>query len=101
MCTRSDEEILASVLSKLAKFKRKAWKPIIKIGSDDIASSKFGGTPLLYIGEDWPTCKACQSNMRFFLQIDSQDLPQADAQLFWEGTLQLFYCSNKKCNLTK
>jgi uncharacterized protein YwqG len=57
MSTRSDEKILASARSKLAKFKKKAWKPIIQDGKDIIPESKFGGTPVLYHGENWPKCK--------------------------------------------
>jgi hypothetical protein len=100
MSDRSHEEILAIVLTKLAQFKRKTWKPIVRDGEDIPASSKFGGTPVLCQGESWPTCGACQSNMRFFFQIDSQDLPQTNVRLFGEGILQLFYCSSWECDIS-
>jgi uncharacterized protein YwqG len=99
MSDRSHEDILATVLSKLAHLKRKAWKPIVREGEDVPASSKFGGTPVLCLGENWPLCVACQNPMRLCLQINSQDLPQTNIQLFGDGILQLFYCSSRKCDL--
>jgi uncharacterized protein YwqG len=98
MSNRSHEEILATVLSKLAKFKRKSWKPIVRDGEDIPASSKFGGTPVLCQDENWPLCGACQSPMRFYLQLNSQELPQTADPLFEEGILQLFYCSSSQCD---
>ncbi len=36
--------------------------------------------------------------MRFFLQLNSQELPLAPDQLFGAGLLQLFYCSSQQCD---
>ncbi len=99
MSDRSPEEIRATVLSKLAQFKRKSWKPLVREGEDIPASSKFGGTPVLCHGESWPLCGACQSPMRFFFQLDSQDLPSTEVQIFGNGILQLFYCSSYECDV--
>jgi uncharacterized protein YwqG len=97
MQNTSREILLEIVLNKMSRFKRRAWKPIVRLGSDTYYSSKFGGIPMLP-DPSWPTCGSCGNPMRFFFQINSQDLPQPENCSFGDGMLQLFYCSSDRCD---
>src|SRR5712691_9245671 len=35
-----------------------------------VTSSKFGGTPYLETGEEWPTCSFCKKPLTFVCQVD-------------------------------
>ena len=76
--------------------KRKAWKPLVKEGDGDLKSSKFGGKPWLNSDEDWPTCPNCSKPMRFFLQINLEEIPSQLEGKFGKGILQFFYCANRE-----
>ncbi|MEO0491714.1 MAG: DUF1963 domain-containing protein, partial [Cyanobacteria bacterium J06659_2] len=77
----------------LERFKRLAWKPIVKEGDGDLRSSKFGGKPWLGADEGWPLCPNCDNPMRFFLQINLAEIPEAIRSKFGQGILQFFYCT--------
>ncbi|MCU0540993.1 MAG: pentapeptide repeat-containing protein [Oscillatoriaceae cyanobacterium Prado104] len=82
------------VINAIGHLKRSAWQPIIKEGDGDLRSSKFGGKPWLSAGEHWPCCPNCDNPMRFFFQLNLQEIPAALDEKFGRGILQLFYCTN-------
>lgn len=83
-----------SLKARIAAHKRSAWKPIVKGHSSDGRASKFSGLPVLRRDETWPCCKHCGEPMQLFLQLDSNDLPEAAGTPFGNGILQVFYCTN-------
>lgn len=83
------------ISKKLSHLKRKAWKPITKRGDGDLTASKFAGKPWLSANEKWPTCPNCRQPMRFFLQLNLQELPESLKSKFGNGLLQMFYCLNE------
>ena len=83
------------VINAIGPLKRSAWKPIIREGDGDLRTSKFGGKPWLSAGEHWPSCPNCGNPMRFFFQLNLQEIPAALDQKFGRGILQLFYCTNQ------
>lgn len=58
--------------------------------------TKFGGMPWLRKGDEWPTCEACESNMRFYAQIHFKDLDgkSVHAACKNDGLLQLWSCGD-------
>jgi uncharacterized protein YwqG len=99
MQNRSREDILATVIQKMSNLKKTAWKPIVsKSGADSYYASKFGGIPLIS-NNDWPSCGACGNPMRFFFQLNSEQLPQQAICSFGNGIMQFFYCSSGECDL--
>jgi len=85
----------------LEPHKRLAWFPSIIEKNSTPTSSKFSGIPALSKDEKWPCCSNCNEPMQLFLQLSSQDLPEAEKSLFGEGMLQVFYCTNwdKECEV--
>lgn len=74
--------------------KRKAWFPVTEEQKSAPTSSKFSGIPVLSKDESWPCCSHCDEPMQLFVQLNSQDLPEAAGTPFGEGVLQVFYCTN-------
>lgn len=85
----------ARVIDALGHLKRSAWKPIVSQGDGDLRRSKFGGKPWLSANERWPSCPNCGNPMRFFFQLNLQELPAELDEKFGRGILQLFYCTNE------
>ena len=83
----------------LEPHKRLAWFPNIVEKSSSPTSSKISGIPALSKDEGWPCCSNCNEPMQLFLQLNSQDLPESEKNVFGEGVLQVFYCTNwdKEC----
>jgi hypothetical protein len=73
----------------LRAFKRTAYKPQTSDGDGPPTASKFGGTPWLAPGEDWPECEVCGSPLQLFVQLNLDDLPGQ----YGSGLLQFFYCT--------
>jgi uncharacterized protein YwqG len=83
------------VMNAIGYMKRSAWIPVIKEGDGDLRNSKFGGKPWLNNNEQWPICSNCGNPMRFFFQINLQEIPTELNDGFGNGILQLFYCTNE------
>ena len=85
----------------LQPYKRKAWIPEVKDQVSNPHSSKFSGIPALSKGEEWPCCANCNEPMQLFLQLNAKDLPEQDRNVFEDGLLQVFYCTNfeKQCEV--
>lgn len=83
------------IASKLGHLRRPTWKPVTVRGDADVRASKFAGRPWLSADEDYPLCPDCQQPLRFFLQLNLEELPKAAHQQFGDGILQLFYCTNE------
>lgn len=81
--------------TKLDSFKRKAWFPITVTGDGERNASKFAGHPWLNADESYPLCSMCHKPLRFFLQLNLDQLPSALGNKFGNGILQLFYCTNE------
>lgn len=81
---------------QLAPFKRPAWVPVVEEGDGAITDSKFAGTPWLGASEEWPVCPNCGNPIRFILQLDLAQLPEAVAGEYGSGLLQMFYCTNEE-----
>lgn len=91
----SNSSVMDLIASKLKHLKRPAWKPITARHDGAITASKFAGRPWLSADEAYPLCPMCQTPLRFFLQLNLEELPQAAHQQFGKGLLQLFYCTNE------
>ena len=83
------------VMNAIGHLKQSAWKPITQEGDGDRKRSKFGGMPWLNSDETWPNCSCCNKPLRFFFQLNLQELPKKLNQKFGAGILQLFYCTNE------
>ena len=94
MCDGIRDPAMERIKSAVEPHKQAAWIPIIKEGDSDIRCSKFAGKPWLNADEEWPVCPNCHKPMRFFLQLNLQELPQELSNKFGQGMLQLFYCCN-------
>jgi uncharacterized protein YwqG len=81
---------------KLSGLKRKAWLPIVRKGDGALTASKFSGAPWLGPKEPWPLCSHCGQPMQLFLQLNLAALPGAVGNVFGEGLLQMFYCTNNQ-----
>lgn len=78
----------------LEPHKRLAWVPNSEEKTSHPLSSKFSGIPALSKDECWPCCKNCEEPMQLFLQINSQELPDCQRNVFGGDILQVFYCTN-------
>jgi uncharacterized protein YwqG len=85
--------IWAETESRVAAFRREAWKPVCEAESDGGRQSRFGGAPLLAPGSDWPACGRCARKLPFLLQVAAAELPEAARDRFPKGLLQLFFCT--------
>jgi uncharacterized protein YwqG len=86
----TQEEIRDRFAAWRKKHARPAWKPTVR-EDDATGISRFGGSPILAVGEEWPRCSSCGQPMQFFLQLELARFPAAFAH--GDGLLQLFYCS--------
>ncbi len=82
----------------LARFARKAWKPVVEEGDGAVTASKYSGIPWLAPGEAWPGCKNCGKPMQLFLQLDLDAIPRELRGQHGQGLIQLFYCTSSKPN---
>lgn len=85
----------------LQPYKRLAWFPETRENVVDPMCSKFSGIPAISKKEAWPCCKNCDEPMQLFLQLNSDELPESEKNLFGDGILQVFYCTNwdKECEV--
>lgn len=90
----TQDPALERVMNAVENYKRSAWKPVVSEGDGDYISSKFGGKPWLNASENWPCCSNCGLEMRFFFQLNLEDVPEKLRGKFGQGMLQLFYCVN-------
>ena len=84
------------VKSILEPYKKQAWFPQVVERKSSPTSSKFSGIPALSKEESWPCCRNCKEPMQLFLQLNSKDLPESERDIFGQGILQVFYCTNKE-----
>jgi len=77
---------------KINSLKRKAWFPVTVKQDGDLTTSKFAGKPWLSQGESFPYCDCCNSLMRFFFQLNLEQIPNNIKGKFGNGLLQFFYC---------
>jgi hypothetical protein len=67
---------------------RAVWVRDVRTGGDDDPRrSKFGGTPLVLAGQQWPRCSSSGLPLLFLCQFSSEDTPAAIADA---GMLQFF-----------
>lgn len=83
---------LELVNTKLNFFKRKAWFPVTVRQDGDLTTSKFAGKPWLNAEELFPRCSYCNNLMRFFFQLNLEQVPNSIQEEFGKGLLQFFYC---------
>ena len=84
-------ETIEDLRNELEEFERTAWIPQVRFRTGDVTNSKLGGTPWLSEAEEWPCCGVCSRPMELFLQLNSDELPDALADRF-SGLLQVFLC---------
>jgi hypothetical protein len=72
--------------------RRAAWRPVVVPGEPAESRSKFCGDPWLMPGEEPPTCRECGRDLRLFVQLDLDAVPEDLDRAFGSGVLQLFYC---------
>ncbi len=86
------------IVIQLLKHKRKTFIPVVNLQNTNYKnyiSSKFGGKPFISNEFPWPLCECgCQKPMKFFLQLNSNQLVLGNENFFGDGLLQLFYCTN-------
>lgn len=83
---------LELINNKISYLKRKAWFPITVRQDGDLTTSKFAGKPWLGADEIFPRCGDCNNLMRFFFQLNLEQVPNSLKSEFGEGLLQFFYC---------
>ena len=83
---------LELINTKLNPLKRKAWFPVTVRQDGDLTTSKFAGKPWLSADESFPKCDCCNNLMRFFFQLNLEQIPNNIKGEFGEGLLQFFYC---------
>jgi uncharacterized protein YwqG len=74
---------------------RPVWKPVIKSGDSSEPVSKFAGVAWLPEETKWPVCPNCSKPMQLIVQLNHSTFPE-ESDLFGEGMLQLFYCTNSE-----
>ena len=92
-----------AVLDKISVYKRTTYMPVVEKPDADEPQealiSKIGGQAYLPPGEEYPTCPACEQPLTLFLQLNPQQLPEAnDLDLEPDKLIQLFYCTNMHPN---
>ncbi|MEA5452859.1 pentapeptide repeat-containing protein [Leptolyngbya sp. CCNP1308] len=95
-CTMPDgtlDPALERIEQAIQHLKCPSWIPVVQQGDSDMNCSKFGGKPWLNADESWPNCPNCGNSMRFFFQVNLQDIPEELNQKFGAGILQFFYCA--------
>ena len=92
--SQSAGTLFKNISSIVLPYKRLAWFPKTVEKNSSQLSSKFSGIPALSKDESWPCCANCEEPMQLFLQLNSKDLPESEQNLFGEGLLQVFYCTN-------
>jgi uncharacterized protein YwqG len=85
------ESLIYHTKVSLQKYKREAYFPVFEDGDSNLIDSKFGGTPFMQQGENWPICQ-CGYPMEFGVQINLDNLPFNRGEL-GNGLLQLWSCS--------
>jgi uncharacterized protein YwqG len=83
------------LFNRLTPVKKTAWLPMVETRMGTVLNSKFSGIALLDQQENWPCCGNCQQAMQLFLQLNSNELPEAARTVFGGGILQVFYCTNE------
>ncbi|WP_319419507.1 pentapeptide repeat-containing protein [Pleurocapsa sp. FMAR1] len=83
---------LELINSKINPLQRKAWFPITVKQDGDLTTSKFAGKPWLNADESFPCCGCCNNWMRFFFQLNLEQVPNNIKGEFGKGLLQFFYC---------
>ena len=83
---------LELINNKISHLKKKAWFPITVRQDGDLTTSKFAGKPWLSADETFPRCGCCNNLMRFFFQLNLEQVPNSLKGEFGEGLLQFFYC---------
>jgi len=93
--TKDEEQALLNLISgsELADLKEQSWFPEVEVGDGEPTDSKFGGTPWMKSGEEWPSCGDCLSVMPLFVQLNSKQLGDQDES----GLFQLFHCRTELC----
>lgn len=82
------------VLAKLAHLRRRAYKPVVEPGDGVATDGKFGGTPYLPEGQDWPPCGHCNEPMALVVQLNPSQLPEPLRKTYGTDLIQLFYCTS-------
>ena len=83
---------LELINTKFNPLKRKAWHPVTIRQDGDLTTSKFAGKPWLNADESFPKCGCCNNLMRFFFQLNLEQVPNNIKGEFGKGILQFFYC---------
>ena len=89
-------ELWGEIEPLVEPYKKQAWVPSVSKGSTSYLASKFAGIPALLKDEAWPCCGSCQKPMQLFVQLNSNDIPEAAKGAFGDGILQAFYCTNSE-----
>lgn len=93
---REIEPPAPEVPTRLAPYMRPAWFPLVEEGGGGPYDSKFAGVPWLAESEGWPRCPNCGKSIKFLLQLNLDQLPEAVGGEYGAGLVQLFYCTNTK-----
>eukprot|EP00667_Euglena_gracilis_P008879 EG_transcript_9016 len=80
--------------SMVNALRRTAWVPFVEGAGPRPALSRFGGSPALPPGEEWPRCALCDRALTLFLQLDLSTIPpEKQPDIAAEGVLQVFVCA--------
>ena len=92
---QKSNEISNYLKEELKKYKRIAYKPILKDGDSSPIASKFGGIPYIPKDEKYPICQICGKPLQFFFQVNLNKMDKEIKEKFGEGLLQFFHCTNQ------
>lgn len=82
------------VLARIAHLRRRAYKPVVEAGDGVAADTKFGGTPYLAPGSNWPLCGNCKEPIALVLQLNPSQMPEPLRKTYGTDLIQLFYCND-------
>jgi hypothetical protein len=69
------------------------YRPTLEPGDDAVDASKYGGTPWLSPGDEWPLCRSCSLPMTFVLQLRREEVPESLRSVFEGDLIQIFACT--------
>ena len=92
--------LLRELKERLGPHRRTAWAPVMGSPGQPGEFGQFGGVPRLGVGEAWPRCGCCDTDMTLVLELHLEKAPEAfQKRVGGEGWFQFFYCHSPSCSV--